>query len=92
MIGTLHLYRGFMFHVRGDWEWAKEEFQQSLGIIRQLQMQSVLAPFLLEIGRIYAGHGDRTEAQLIFKETVQVAESTHNRNIIEQATSELEKL
>ena len=92
MIGTLHMYRGFMFHFRGDWEWAKEEFQRSLGIVRDLHMQSVLAPYLLEIGRTYAARGDRTDAEKLLHEAAEVAQAIRNQNIVEQAMGELEKL
>ena len=53
MISNMHFYRGFLYHMRGDWEWAKEEFKLSLDTLRGFDIPSRLARWLLEIASVY---------------------------------------
>ncbi|OPY31757.1 MAG: transcriptional regulator MalT [Methanomassiliicoccales archaeon PtaU1.Bin124] len=92
MLAALHIYRGFLFNMRGDWEWAKEEFQRGTDQLRALNLSSVLAPFLLEIGKTYAARGESAEAVHIFEQTARAAEESKNQRILVEIKKEMKKI
>lgn len=81
MIATMHLYRGYVHNLRGEWEWAKEEFGESLDILRQIDAPLKLGNWLFEIGQTYVENNDHEEARILLREALELASKGGSGNL-----------
>jgi tetratricopeptide (TPR) repeat protein len=84
MIAGVHLYRGYLYANRRNWEWAKEEFRESLGVLRGADSPHRLGNWLYEIGMLYVENADLEEAMGLFEEALRIAEERNIENLKSQ--------
>jgi len=82
MISTMHLYRGFIHHKNKDWEWAKDEFNTSLEMLRRLGVPIKLGQWLYEIGQLYLENQDPEGALELFQEAREIANRMKHDNLL----------
>jgi tetratricopeptide (TPR) repeat protein/AAA+ ATPase superfamily predicted ATPase len=90
MISTMHLYRGYLYSKKNDWEWAKDEFQTSLTILRKLGVPVKLSYWLYEIGQVYLQNNDDKEAIVLFEEALDIATKMNHENLTKDLMQTLE--
>jgi tetratricopeptide (TPR) repeat protein len=92
MISTMHFYRGFLYNMRGDWEWAKEEFRLSLEILRGFDLPSRLAHWLLEVATVYTENNEKDEAMKMYEEAYAIANRIGHERIMRDAKDSIAKI
>ncbi len=92
MISNMHFYRGFLYNMRGDWEWAKEEFKLSLDTLRGFDIPSRLALWLLEIAAVYMENNEKEEAMKLYEEAYSVASRIGHERIMRDAKDSMAKI
>jgi tetratricopeptide (TPR) repeat protein len=92
MLATMHMYRGYLFHMRGDWDWAKEEFHSALSMLRALDAPSRMVFWLYEMALVYIEHGENEEARDVFQEAWEISVRIGNKHIMDLSRKELDKL
>ncbi|HUV23855.1 MAG TPA: tetratricopeptide repeat protein, partial [Methanomassiliicoccales archaeon] len=90
MVSTMHLYRGYLYSKKKDWEWAKDEFQTSLTILRKLGVPVKLSYWLYEIGQVYLQNDDEEEAIVLFEEALDIATRMNHENLTRDLMQTLE--
>lgn len=90
MVSTMHLYRGYLYSKKNDWEWAKDEFQTSLTILRKLGVPIKLSYWLYEIGQVYLQNNDEKEAIVLFEEALDIATKMNHENLTRDLVQTLE--
>lgn len=90
MMSTMHLYRGYLYFKKNDWEWAKDEFQTSLNILRKLGVPIKLSYWLYEIGQVYLENDDDREAIILFEEALDIATKMNHENLTRDLMQTLE--
>lgn len=91
MLATMHMYRGYLFHLRGDWDWAKAEFQNALSMLRSLDTPSIMVFWQHEIALVYRSHGEIDEAIKLFQESYDISNRIGNKHIMNLSKLELDK-
>jgi len=82
MMSTMHLYRGYIYYKRSDWEWAKTEFNRSLEMLRELGVPLKLSYWLYEIGKLYLENNDAEGALKLFREAREIAARIRHENLV----------
>ncbi len=86
MISTMHLYRGYAFSAKNEWNWAKEEFGTGLEIMRGLRVPVKLSTWLYEIGMLYLQNEDTSEGKSLLREALKIADETDHENLRREIT------
>lgn len=92
MLASTHMFKGFLLKLRGDWEWSKEEFIQSIQITKGLDVPSRTCHWIFEISKVYAEMGESSEAKRLFMEAKKVAEKIGNSKLMSMVDEEMAKL
>jgi len=92
MCVSLHIYRSFLYRMKGDWKWSREELQSSLKIARTLDVPSRFCRWLFEAGEVYEEMGEREGAIELFTESREVAAKIGNDRLIEEINTKLARL
>jgi tetratricopeptide (TPR) repeat protein len=92
MLSTLHLYRGVIYAKKGEWEWAKVEYKESIDIIRSVNMPVRLSEWLNEVAQSYIENNDKEQALQFLQEAYQVAESVGHEQLMKDARMNIEKM
>ncbi|HSV41815.1 MAG TPA: tetratricopeptide repeat protein [Methanomassiliicoccales archaeon] len=92
MIATMHLYRGFLFQKRGDWEWARDEFRQTVEIMKGMGHTARLARWTYEVAKAYLQAGDLIEAEKMLNEAGAAADSSGQLILSTEIQRELQAL
>ena len=77
----MHLYRGFLYSRKKEWEWAKEEFKICLDMLRQINMPQTLGRWLLKIGQEYHQNDDNPGAIIFLEEALRLSETEKQENL-----------
>lgn len=91
MLSTLHLYRGAIYAKKGDWEWAKVEYKESIDIIRSVNMPVRLSEWLNEVAQSYIENDDTEQALQFLEEAYKVAESVGHEQLMKDARTNIER-
>lgn len=81
LTAIMHLYRGFLYSRKKEWEWAKEEFKICLDMLRQINMPQTLGRWLLEIGQEYHQNDDNPGAIIFLEEALRLSETEKQENL-----------
>jgi tetratricopeptide (TPR) repeat protein len=92
MLSTLHLYRGYLYAKKGEWEWAKVEFTDSINIIRSVDMPVRLSEWLYQVAQAYIENNDGEQALQLLQEAYQVAESVGHEKLMKDAMNNIERM
>jgi tetratricopeptide (TPR) repeat protein len=92
MLSTLHLYRGYIYDKKKEWEWAKVEFKASLDIIRSIDMPVRLSEWLFQVAQAYMENDEADETLKLLQEAYKVAESVGNERLMKETLSNIERL
>lgn len=92
MLSTLHLYRGYIYDKKKEWEWAKVEFKASLDIIRSIDMPVRLSEWLFQVAQAYMENDEAEETLKLLQEAYKVAESVGNERLMKETLSNIERL
>jgi tetratricopeptide (TPR) repeat protein/DNA-binding MarR family transcriptional regulator len=92
MIATMHLYRGYLHNLKKEWEWAKEQFKESLDILRQLDVPTKLGHWLFEISQVHLENGEYDEARELLEEAFGLATRSGNQNLRREVEVALNRL
>jgi tetratricopeptide (TPR) repeat protein len=92
MLSTLHLYRGILCAKKGNWEWAKVEFKESIDIMRSVDMPVHLSEWLYEVAQNYIENNECEHALKLLQEAYQVAESVGHEKLMKDTMSNIEKM
>jgi len=92
MVATMHLYRGYLHNIKKEWEWAKEQFKQSLDILRQLDVPLKLGHWLFEVSQVYLENGEYDEARELLDEALGLATRGGNQNLKREIEVALDRL
>ncbi|MCX6653117.1 MAG: tetratricopeptide repeat protein [Methanomassiliicoccales archaeon] len=84
LLAASHLYRGYLYHKKGDWEWAKEEFATSLQIMRDANSPLRLCYWMCEIAVTYRENSDLEGADQLFEEAMTIAKGTGQESLVKQ--------
>jgi tetratricopeptide (TPR) repeat protein/nucleoside-triphosphatase THEP1 len=84
MVAAVHLYRGYLYHYRRSWEWAKDEFRISLDMLRSSDSPHRLGNWLYEIGVLYIENSDFGEALTLLNEALRIADEKGIENLRHQ--------
>jgi tetratricopeptide (TPR) repeat protein len=89
LLAGSHLHRGYIYHRRKEWEWAKEEFAMAIMKMRQAGSPPRLCYWLVEVGKVYLENLDNAGAKLLFKEALELANRSGQETLrrqVEEAT------
>jgi len=92
MLSTLHLYRGYLYAKKKEWDWAKVEFKESLDIIRSIDMPVRLSEWLFQVALAYLENDENDDALLLLQEAYQVAERVGHEKLMKDALSNIERM
>jgi tetratricopeptide (TPR) repeat protein len=92
MVATMHLYRGYLYNLKKEWDWAKEQFRQSLDILRQLDVPMRLSHWLFEISQVHIENGEFEEARDLLDEAFALAAQGGNENLRREVEIALNRL
>ena len=92
MLSTLHLYRGYLYAKKKEWDWAKVEFKESLDIIRSIDMPVRLSEWLFQVAQAYVENDEIDTALLLLQEAYQVAERVGHEKLMKEAMSNIERM
>jgi tetratricopeptide (TPR) repeat protein len=81
---SLHLYRGYVYRRKGDWDWAKGEFARCLEIMRTIEVPMKLSQFLFEIAKMYLEEGEQTQGRALLMEAYQVASAIGHKGLMDE--------
>lgn len=81
MISTMHLYRGYLYSMKNNWDWAKDEFTTCLTLLRAMDVPIKLCHWLFEIGQVYIENDDEEEAMGLFEEALGIATRMGHENL-----------
>ncbi|HTY46227.1 MAG TPA: tetratricopeptide repeat protein [Methanomassiliicoccales archaeon] len=84
LLAAMHLYRGYLFDKKGNWDWAKEEFATSLGMMRRANSPIKLLNWIAEVGKVYISNGDLDGARGLLNEALTLAEETGDGELVRQ--------
>lgn len=70
---TIMLYKGYLHAKRGEWEWAKVDFDEALQAMRSLNSPTRLSWWLYEVAKIFAENGDLQGGLPLLKEALELA-------------------
>lgn len=71
---TVYMVYGMAYTAMSDWDLAMASFKKSLAIVKDLQMPSLEAEVLGEIGKMHAARGDRPAARENLSNAIQMYE------------------
>jgi tetratricopeptide (TPR) repeat protein len=92
MLSTLHLYRGYLYSKKKEWEWAKVEFKESIDIIRSIDMPVRLSEWLYQIAKAYIENDDVEQGLQLLQESYHVAESIGHDKLMRDAKTSIEMM
>lgn len=92
IMAALQLYRGYLYHKRGEWEWAKESFGVALEALRAINAPTRLSYWLYEIGKVYVENVDYGGARKLLNEALEIAGSTGQEDLKRQVTEILQEI
>lgn len=92
LVADVHLTRGYIHSRKKNWEWAKEEFNTALNIVRPMSMPLVLSRWLFEISREYINNGDREGASHLLTEALQLSNDKASENLRKEVEVALERI
>jgi tetratricopeptide (TPR) repeat protein len=92
MIATMHLYRGYLHNLKKEWEWAKEQFKQSLDVLRRLDVPLKLGHWLFEVSQVYVENEEYEEARELLDEALDLATRGGNENLKREVEVALNRL
>jgi tetratricopeptide (TPR) repeat protein len=92
MLSTLHLYRGYLYAKKKEWDWAKVEFKESLDIIRSIDMPVRLSEWLFQVAQAYVENDEMDTALQLLQEAYQVAERVGHEKLMKEAMSNIERM
>jgi tetratricopeptide (TPR) repeat protein len=72
-LADLHMIRGGIYNKRMEWEWAKEEFQTAIEMVRKINAPLILGSMLYEIAQEYLKGGDQEGASVLLKEALSIS-------------------
>ena len=84
ILATLHLYRGYVYHKRREWEWAKESYGTALKGMRSINSPTRLSHWLYEIAKVYVENGDLEEAHALLDESLGISISAEQVDLVRQ--------
>ncbi len=90
LIAALHLYRGYLYHKRGEWDWAKESFSTALEELRALHAPTRLSHWLHEVGKVYSENAEYEGARALLIEAREIARSTGQSSMLAQIDETLQ--
>jgi len=90
LIAALHLYRGYLYHKRGEWDWAKESFSTALEELRALHAPTRLSHWLHEVGKVYSENAEYEGARALLVEAREIARSTGQSGLLAQIDETLQ--
>ena len=92
MLSTLHLYRGYLYAKKKEWDWAKVEFKESIDIIRSIDMPVRLSEWLFQVAQAYLENDEMDQALVLLQEAYQVAESVGHEKLMKDTMSNIERM
>jgi len=92
LVADVHLTQGYIHSRRNDWEWAKEEFNIALNIVRQMSMPLILSRWLFEISHEYINNGDREGASQLLNEALQLSSDGAAEKLRKEVEGALERI
>ncbi len=92
MLSTLHLYRGYLYAKKKEWDWAKVEFKESIDIIRSIDMPVRLSEWLFEVAQAYAENDELDQALVLLQEAYRVAESIGHEKLMKDTMNNIERM
>ena len=92
MLSTLHLYRGYLYSKKKEWEWAKVEFKESIDIIRSINMPVRHSEWLYQIAQAYIENDEVEQGLLLLQESYRVAESIGHDKLMKDARTSIEMM
>jgi tetratricopeptide (TPR) repeat protein len=84
IIAAAHLNRGYLYHKRGEWEWAKESFRTSVDMLRATGAHLRLSLWLYEIGKVYLENGDKEGGKRLLQEALEIAQKSGQETLCHQ--------
>jgi Tfp pilus assembly protein PilF len=84
IIAAAHLHRGYLYHKRGEWEWAKESFQTSVDQLRATGANLRLSLWLFEIGKVYLENQDPEGGKRLLQEALEIARKSGQTTLCHQ--------
>jgi tetratricopeptide (TPR) repeat protein len=73
IIATTHLYRGYLYHKRGEWEWAKDSYRTAIEELRAINAPTRLSYWLFEVAKVYVENADFEGALRYLNESYELA-------------------
>lgn len=73
IIATTHLYRGYLYHKRGEWEWAKDSYRTAIEELRAINAPTRLSYWLYEVAKVYVENADFEGALRYLNESHELA-------------------
>jgi tetratricopeptide (TPR) repeat protein len=92
IIAAAHLHRGYLYHKRGEWEWAKESFRTSLEVLRSTGATLRLSLWLFEIGKVYLENGDHVGGKEFLIEALEIAKRSGQENLGRQVEETMQSI
>jgi uncharacterized protein HemY len=88
----MHLYKGYLHNLKKEWEWAKEQFKQSLDILREIDVPLKLCHWIFEVSQVYIENGEPLEARELLNEALDLATRCDNENLRREIEVALNRL
>jgi tetratricopeptide (TPR) repeat protein len=89
---TIHLYRGYVYRRKGNWDWAKAEFNLCLEIMRRIEVPMKLSQFLFEIGKMYVEEGETAQGRALVMEAYQVASAIGHKGLMDETMRTIQSM
>jgi tetratricopeptide (TPR) repeat protein len=89
---TIHLYRGYVYRQKGNWDWAKGEFDLCLETMRKIEVPMKLSQFLFEIGKMHVEEGETAKGKALLMEAYQVASAIGHRGLMDETMKAMQSM